>query len=98
MFARILLKERRFEEALPLLEKGLQENPRHERLLSAQYIYEVATENLSRALSVQKQLEAIGSDDPDFLRIREQIQELMREKIVLEPESPVEEASPEGSE
>jgi tetratricopeptide (TPR) repeat protein len=98
MFARILLKERRFEEALPVLEKGLRENPRHERLLSAQYFYEVATDNLSRALSVQKQLEAIGSDDPDFLRIREQIQELMREKIVLEPESSVEEASPEDAE
>ena len=98
MFARILLKERSFEEALPVIEKGLRENPRHERLLSARYIYEVATENLSGALHVQKQLEAIGSDDPDFLRIREQIQELMREKIVLEPESPVKEVSHEDSE
>lgn len=98
MFARILLKERRFEEALPILEKGLRENPHHERLLSARYIYAVATENLSRALEVQKQLEAMNSDDPDFLRIREQIRELMREKIAVEPQGPPPESVPEASE
>ncbi|NBW40725.1 hypothetical protein EBR25_06950 [bacterium] len=87
MFVNILLKERQFEIALPLLDRGLSQNPFHEGLLSAQYRFKVATENLAGALEVQKKLEAIGSDDPDFLRIREQIRELMREKIVLDEQS-----------
>ncbi|MCB0329746.1 MAG: tetratricopeptide repeat protein [Bdellovibrionales bacterium] len=78
VLARQSLREEDFDMARGIIDRGLRAEPLNDKLLAAKYLLAVAVQDFSGAKKIEEKLKAVGSEDRDYLRVREQLRAILR--------------------